>query len=98
MTAPTFTKALTLWAGTILTPGRRTITAALTVLGLQTGQTLGKYHRVLNRAAWSPMVASRLLWGMRVTTLVPADQPLVVVMDETRERRRGQRILYQGGV
>jgi hypothetical protein len=41
-TAPTYRSALTLRYGVILTPGPRTVTAALRVLGLATGQAFGK--------------------------------------------------------
>lgn len=61
MTAPTFANVLVLLYGTILAPGRRTVTAALWVLGLTDGGTFSKYHRVLSRAQWSPMVFARLL-------------------------------------
>ncbi|MCC6446996.1 MAG: transposase, partial [Armatimonadetes bacterium] len=96
MTAPTFANALVLLDGTILAPGRRTVTAALRVLGLTEGSTFGKYHRVLSRAQWSPMVLSRLLLGLLVKTFVAEDAPLVLVIDETLERRCGKQIVYRG--
>jgi hypothetical protein len=59
MTAPTFAKALVLLYGAILAPGRRPVTAALRVQGLEAESNFGQYHRVLNQAPWSAMVRSR---------------------------------------
>ena len=53
------------------------------------------YHRLLSRAVWSIMEASRVLLGLLVEALVP-DGPLVVGVDETLERRRGKRIVAKG--
>ena len=53
-TTPTFAKALVLLYGTILAPGRRTVTAALRVMGLADSKHFTNYHRVLNRDRWSP--------------------------------------------
>src|SRR5215216_4071693 len=75
LTAPTLTNAQVLLFGTILATGRRTISAALRALGVAQSATgeaaggaanFGKYHRVLNRAHWSPLVCSRILLGLIV--------------------------------
>ena len=50
-----------LLTGAILAPGRRTVTAALRVRGLSAEPHVQRDHRVLNRAVWSPLTASRLL-------------------------------------
>jgi hypothetical protein len=42
-----------LLAGTILAPGKRTVTFALRAVGLEEERQFCRYHRVLNRAAWS---------------------------------------------
>ena len=95
MTAPTFANTLVLIYGTILAPGRRTVTAALRVLGLEKEAPFGKYHRVLNRAHWSPMVCSRILLSLILWLLVSAEAPIVLLIDETLQRRRGKRIKYK---
>lgn len=46
-----FRHATLLLMGTILAPGRRTVTAALRVMGLAEEAGFQSYHRVLNRAA-----------------------------------------------
>lgn len=51
---PTWHKAQILLMGAILTPGRRTVTASLRVMGLSDETDFAKYHQVLNRAVWSP--------------------------------------------
>lgn len=45
--------AQVLLVGAILTPGQRTVTAALRIVGLSCEQHFATYHRVLNRTAWS---------------------------------------------
>ena len=57
--------------GAILTPGARTVTAALRVMGLATERHFTNYHRVLNRATWSARQGSRMLLGLLITLLVP---------------------------
>jgi hypothetical protein len=64
--APGFSKPVwppvnVLITGAILAPGRRTVTAALRVMGLSTAPHVQREHRVLTRAVWSPLPASRLL-------------------------------------
>lgn len=87
--------AKVLLAGTVLAPGRRTVSSALRAMGLQQESRFHRYHRVLSRASWSSLEASRLLLGLLVETFVP-DGPLVLGIDETLERRRGKRIVAKG--
>lgn len=87
--------ALVLLGGAILTPGRRTVAAALRVMGLEQEPRFERYHRVLNRASWSGLAASRALLGLLVAVLVPSG-PLLVGIDETLERRRGAKIAAKG--
>src|ERR671916_477738 len=82
--------------GAILTPGQRTVTAVLRVMGLSDERQYQKYHRVLNRARWSSRELSRRLRLVLVETLVSVDEPVVVGMDETIERRRGAKIAAKG--
>jgi hypothetical protein len=84
-----------LLAGTILTPGRRTVTAALRVMGLGQSRQFQRYHRVLSRAVWSGRAVSRVLLGLLLQAFVPTG-PVVLGMDETLERRRGAKIAAKG--
>ncbi len=96
-TKPTFNNALILLYGTLLAVGARTVAAALRAVGLAHHPNFTTYHRVLNRARFSPLLLSRLLLlGLLVRTLLPADAPLVLAVDETLERRRGaKKIAYK---
>ncbi len=81
--------------GAILAPGKRTVTSLLRISGLVRERRFVNYHRVLNRAAWSPRAASRLLLGLLVAAFVPTG-PVVLGIDDTIERRRGKRISAKG--
>ena len=82
--------------GAILATGKRTVTSAWRIMGLSHEAHFTNYHRVLNRAAWCPRAASRILLGLIVLTLVPADWPIVLVADDTVERRHGRKIQAKG--
>lgn len=99
--APLFSKrvwqhALVLLAGVILAPGRRTVSSALRATGLNQEKRFHRYHRVLNRDAWSSREVSRVLLGLLVEAFVPEGDPLVVGIDETLERRWGKKIAAKG--
>ncbi len=53
------------------------------------------YHRVLNRARWSALTASRLLLSLLISVFAPTG-PLVFSLDDTIERRRGDKIAAKG--
>jgi DDE superfamily endonuclease len=82
-------------AGSLLTPQRRMVSSALRVMGLAQVRWFGHFHRVLNRAAWSPLAVSRVLLRLLLETFVP-DGPVVVGLDHTIERRRGAKIAAKG--
>src|SRR5215208_2708136 len=84
--------------GAILAPGKRTVSAALRVMGLGQTEQFQRYHRVLNRAVWSGREVSRVLLDLLVRTFVPSG-PLVIGVDETLEtleRRWGKKIAAKG--
>ncbi|MEW6092686.1 MAG: transposase [Chloroflexota bacterium] len=81
--------------GAILAPGQRTVTAVLRIMGLSTEKHFQNYHRVLNRAVWSSREASRVLLGMLVAAFALFG-PIVLGMDDTIERRRGDKIKAKG--
>jgi hypothetical protein len=94
--AATFAHVLVLLYGTLLAPGRRMVSTALQAVGVAEERHCTTYHRVLNRAVWSPLVLSRLLLGLLVLTFLAPGLPLLLVIDETLERRRGKKIVYKG--
>ena len=89
-------KAQVLLVGAILTPGQRTVTAALRVMGRSDQRDYARYHEVLNRAVWSPRQAARILLMLLLQHLDQGDGPLVFGIDETLERRRGPKIKSLG--
>lgn len=82
--------------GAILAPGKRTVTSVLRVMGLSQEAQFQNYHRVLNRAKWSSLALSPILLRLLVHTFVPPDAPIVLGIDETIERRRGDKIAAKG--
>ena len=61
-TGATWDHVLVLVAGALLSPGRRTVSAALRVMDLDQTASFAVYHRVLSTARWSARrVAHRLL-------------------------------------
>src|SRR6266576_1630067 len=95
-TRPTWSNVLVLLAGAILAPGRRTVSATLRILGRECDPDFCTFHRILNRAAWSPRAAARQLVILLVKTLVPSGAPVVIGFDDTIERRWGAKISARG--
>jgi hypothetical protein len=87
--------AMALLIGAILAPGKRTVTAALRIMGLNQERHFQNYHRVLNRAVWSNLVLSLTLLRLLLNTFLPIG-PVVIGIDETIERRRGEKIKAKG--
>ena len=95
MTAPTFQHLVVLFAGTVLTPGARTVTAALRVLGRTEGDP-SQYESFFNRARWCPMLLARLLLHLLVRSFLAPEAPVIVLVDEHLERRRARKLPYRG--
>jgi hypothetical protein len=93
---PVWQWATILLVGAILAPGKRTVTSILRVMGLSQERQFQTFHRVLNRDRWSSRALSRILLRLLVQTFVPADQPLVMGLDDHIERRRGAKIAAKG--
>ncbi len=56
----------------------------LRIMGLSAAPNFQTYHRVLNRAVWSPLTASRLLLRLLVAVFIPSGA-IVVGLDDTIE-------------
>ena len=80
----------------MLAPGKRTVTAALRVMGLSGEVHFENYHRVLSRAVWSSRHASRILLQLLLAAFVAPEAPVILGIDETIERRRGAQIAAKG--
>ena len=94
-TKPTWKYAQTLLIGAILCTGNRTVTACLRVMGLSNEKHFDRYHNVLSRAVWSGLQASKILFGLLIL-LLPKGFPIIILMDETLERRKGKQIKAKG--
>jgi DDE superfamily endonuclease len=98
--APVFSRPVwqhvkVLLTGAVLAPGKRTVTAILQIMGRSAASDFQTSHRVLHRAVWSPLKASRLLLRLLVAVFIP--QGVVVLgLDDTIERRRGEQITAKG--
>ena len=94
-TAAVWRHVLVLVCGALLAPGRRTVAAALRVMGL--GEVAGSavYHRVLSRGHWCSRALAHRLLLLLVAAFAP-DGPVVVGVDDSIERRRGKRINAKG--
>jgi hypothetical protein len=91
----TWYKIEVLVAGAILATGKRTVSAVLRVMGLGGERNYAMYHQVLNRAKWSGLEMSAILLRVLVKTF-DRGEPLVFGVDETIERRRGEKIAAKG--
>jgi len=85
--------ALVLVAGAVLAPGRRTVTAALRVMGLGQAPGFAVHHRVPARHAGPPAPSrtGSCCWSSR-----PSCRGPVVGLDDTIERRWGSRNVARG--
>src|ERR1041384_3584984 len=86
---------LVLVAGALLAPGRRTVTAALRIMGLDQAPGFAVYHRVLSLGRWSSRALAHRLLLLLVAALVPQG-PVVIGLDDTIERRWGAKIKARG--
>jgi len=94
-THPTFERILTLTVGAILTTGRRTIIGILwTLRGLASGRA-STYHRVFSRAVWSLWPLGHIV-AAAILRQVPADEPVLVPMDDTTAQHRGKCVYGKG--
>src|SRR6266508_2270085 len=82
--------------GAILATGTRTVASVLRVIGLSQERQFQNYHRVLNRAKWSSRALSRILLRLLLRAFVPADQAVVLGLDDHIERRHGEKIAAKG--
>src|SRR5690242_4087736 len=95
-TQPTWLNAVALATGALLRLNRRTVCAALRAVDGASDKGFSRFHRFLSRGAWSGLQGSRILLGLLVTAFVPDGQPLVVGVDDSIERRRGEKINDKG--
>ena len=94
-TAPVFDHVLVLVTGAVLTPGKRTVSAVLRIMGLGQAGGFALYHHVLSQACWDSRAIARKLLAMILDRFLPAG-PVIIGIDDTIERRWGQKIAARG--
>lgn len=86
--------SLDLLLGAILCKGKRTVTGILRATGLSQNKGFSKYHRILNSLDWSLKRGSEILLKMLLKMV--GKERLVILIDETLERRKGKKIRAKG--
>jgi hypothetical protein len=99
--APLFSKrvfepARLLRVGTILAPGKRTVSAVLHVMGKGHASEFQTYHRVLNRARWSALQGSRILLCQLAQAVVSNDPG--IQYEPSVGRVKGRQLMHEVGV
>ena len=77
--------------GWIQCQGRRTLTGVALASGAMAACHISVFHRFFSRASWSLDALGRVVFTLALTWL-PADQPLVVLGDDTLARKGGKSI------
>jgi hypothetical protein len=95
-TQPSWLNAVALATGALLCLNRRTVCGALRAVDGAADKGFSRFHRFLSQAVWSGLIGSRILLGLLLTAFVADGQPMVVVVDDTIERRRGEQIRAKG--
>ncbi len=72
----TWEKAQILVIGTLLTNGRRVVSAALRTMGLQHEPTYNQYHHVLSRAVWCSLAMAHTLLHLLLSVFFQANEPV----------------------
>lgn len=94
-TLPTYERFVVLCVGAIVTMGRRSVSRILwSVRCLMQGHP-SSYHRFFCAARWSLWPIAKVLAAM-VVELVPRDQPIGVIADDTVEQHLGDHVFAKG--
>jgi DDE superfamily endonuclease len=92
-TAPTYRVFCHLVAGWLHCPGRHTVTgvAVAAGAGVVGWRHVSAFHRFFGRAHWEPDALGRAVFALALRTL-PAEGPLVVLVDDSLARKAGKAI------
>jgi DDE superfamily endonuclease len=94
-TQPTFQRVLVLIFGAIVSGRQHTVTAMLLAAGPRALGHWSDFHRVLSLRVWSNWPLGRVLAAL-VVDLLPADQPVVCLVDDTNPQHKGKRVYGKG--
>jgi hypothetical protein len=91
-TAPTFNTFVTLLAGMIAQPAKKTVCGMLSGAGLAGMWHHSRAHRFFATARWHPDTVGVTVLRLIVGHLVPLGAPLLVAVDDTLFRRSGHKV------
>jgi hypothetical protein len=94
-TRPTFNRFLVLMCGLIVTAGRRSVSRTLQVMQPMLGGHWSDYHRLYSSAQFSIWALAAVL-VREVIALLPADEPVVLLADDTVHGKAGKRVWARG--
>jgi hypothetical protein len=87
--APSYRNFRLIVAGWVHCLGRRTVTAVALASGAGGSQHISVFHRFFARAEWSLDALGKVIFTLALRW-VPAEQPLLVLVDDTLARKRGK--------
>jgi hypothetical protein len=90
-TAPTYQTFCYLVAGWLQCPGRHTVTGVALAAGAVGWRHISVFHRFFSRARWAPDAVGKVVFTLALR-LVPADGPLIVLVDDSLARKEGKAI------
>jgi Transposase DDE domain len=94
-TRPTFNRFLVLMCGLIVTAGRRSVSRALKVMEPTLGGHWSDYHRLYSSARFCAWDLAAVL-VRQVIALLPANEPVVLLADDTVDGKNGPRVWAKG--
>jgi hypothetical protein len=94
-TRRTFERFLTLMCGVIVTMGRRSVSRALRVMQPHLKGHWSNYHRVYSQARFSMWKLAAVL-ARQVVALLPANEAIVLIVDDTVQEKRGRKVWAKG--
>src|SRR5271168_4016038 len=86
-----YKNVVTLFVGHILSKGRRTIADILRTIDLKNLKNFSKFHWILSGAKWTAAKAAGILL-LEIIRTFSLNEELVIPIDTTIERRRGEKI------
>lgn len=95
-TAPSFTTFCALVCGMLAQTGRRTVCGMLVGAGVSGLWSHDRAHKFFSTARWSPDRLGVLLAQLVVRLLLPADDVVSVVIDDTLFKRTGKKVWAAG--
>lgn len=95
LTRPGFGNALVVFAGWVLTGDHHAVTQALVVTNVAARRDWSSFHRFFSRGSWAPDVMGGALIT-RLLTLIPPDEPIRAVIDDTLAAKKGPHVFGIG--